>query len=291
MMMLSLLLLNSCGKSVVELEDTYEPKIVIQAFIYPGQKVSGILITRNIPINTTPTASSLVLSDADVRIKDIANNKEYKLTFNSQKLFYEYNDNFTIDFNSQYELTVTADIDGTTLHASSITITPQKGFSILHDKTISGDISYREKDLNGNVKEIPLVFNISQGTTFYPISLVALNASDTTFIYNNAYQNVEREDVIKNLDNYKYRQRQVFNVNPVGDIITYDINWISIWFYSRYRMIVYASDENYRTFLLTYKGVQEFDGNFHEPKININGDGIGVFASMVADTVYFNVKK
>jgi hypothetical protein len=56
-------------------------------------------------------------------------------------------------------------------------------------------------------------------------------------------------------------------------------------------MIVYAADENYRLFSLSYKNVQEFDGNFHEPKVTLQGDGIGVFASMIADTVYFKVNK
>ena len=41
----------------------------------------------------------------------------------------------------------------------------------------------------------------------------------------------------------------------------------------------------------TYKNVQEFDGNFHEPRINIQGDGIGIFGSAIADTVFLKVKK
>ncbi len=31
------------------------------------------------------------------------------------------------------------------------------------------------------------------------------------------------------------------------------------------------------------------DGNFHEAKFNIDGDGIGVFGSVIADTVYVDV--
>ena len=33
------------------------------------------------------------------------------------------------------------------------------------------------------------------------------------------------------------------------------------------------------------------DGNFHEPKLHIEGDGIGVFATAVTDTTYFLVIK
>jgi hypothetical protein len=35
--------------------------------------------------------------------------------------------------------------------------------------------------------------------------------------------------------------------------------------------------------------VKEFDGNFHEPVQIFTGDGIGVFASAVRDTVVFNI--
>jgi hypothetical protein len=48
-------------------------------------------------------------------------------------------------------------------------------------------------------------------------------------------------------------------------------------------------DKNYREFLQTYNDVQEEDGNFHEAKFNIEGDGIGVFGSVVTDTVYIEI--
>lgn len=286
------ILLFSCGESTVELEQTYEPKIVINAILFPGQKVTNISLTRNIPINTQPNPKTLFLSNADVSITDLSGGKTYRLTYNAAKLTYEYNGNdWTVDYNKSYQLSITASIEGKTLTASSITKTPQKGFSIVDGETISGDIIYREKDSNNNVKEIPLKINLSQGTNFYPISLTALDASDSTFIYNNAYVEVKQEDVKKELDRYKFIQRQIQNINPNATQFEFDINWISIWFYSRYRMIVYAADENFRLYNLTYRNVQEFDGNFHEPKINIKGDAIGVFGSMIADTVYFKVKK
>ena len=288
----SLAFLFSCGESVVELDKTYEPKIVLNAIIFPGQKVSGISVTKNIPINTQPNPLTLFISDADLNITDLSSGKSYKLTYNSTKLTYEYKGNdWLVEYDRSYKLSISAKVENATVTATSVTKTPKKGFSIINAETISGEIQYRETDSNGKVKELPLKLNLSQGTTYYPISLVALDASDSTFIYNNSYVEVEKEDVIKNLDRYKYQQRQIQNVNPNALTVDFDINWISIWFYSRYRMIAYAADENFRLYNLTYRSVQEFDGNFHEPKINIQGDAIGVFGSMVADTVYFKVKK
>lgn len=288
----SLGFLFSCGESVVELDKTYEPKIVLNAIIYPGQKVSGISVTKNIPINTQPNPLTLFISDADISITDLSSGKSYKLTYNSTKLSYEYKgSDWLVDYDKSYKLSISARVENTTLTATSVTKTPKKGFSIIDEKTVSGEIQYRETDSEGKVKELSLKLNLSPETNYYPISLVALDAGDSTFIYDNSYVEVKKEDVIKNLERYKYIQRQIQNVNPAALTVDFDINWISIWFYSRYRMIVYAADDNFRLYNLTYRSVQEFDGNFHEPKINIQGDAIGVFGSMIADTVYFKVKK
>ena len=63
------------------------------------------------------------------------------------------------------------------------------------------------------------------------------------------------------------------------------IFWFDLWFYGSYEVIVYAADKNFIDFLRTFDEVQADDGNFNEPAFNIEGDGIGVFGSAIADTV------
>ncbi len=62
-----------------------------------------------------------------------------------------------------------------------------------------------------------------------------------------------------------------------------------MWFYGQYRIIAYAGDENMKNYYLTHANVAEMDGNLHEPVFNIDGDGIGIFGSAIADTLYFTV--
>lgn len=283
----------SCGEGTVEIgRNTYEPKIVIEGYLFPGQKVEKIKITRNIPINTKADPQTLILYNSDVRLIDVQSNKEYKLTFNQQKFYFEYNGtDLSIGFDKSYKLIVSATIEGKLLTANSITHTPKSGFRIIDELTTNQPIFYRETDSNGDVKKINLAFSPSTGTNFYFISMVSLNASDSSFVYNNPYVNVKSEDVRKDLDRYKYQLRWLQNINSFASIIRYDLDWINLWFYGNYRIIVYACDENFRLYVLTYKNVQEFDGNFHEPRINIDGDGIGIFGSAIADTVYLKVKK
>lgn len=285
--------LFSCGEGTVEIgSNTYEPKIVIEGYLYPGQKIQNIKITRNVPLNTNVDPINLVLNNADVKLIDLQTGKEFKLTFNSQKLFFEYNGtDLSIGFDKSYKLVVTASIDGKVLTANSITRIPKSGFRIIDELTTSQTISYREQNSGGGIKNITLAFSPSPGTDFYFFSIVALNASDSSFIYNNPYISVKTEDVKKELDRYKYQMRWLQNINSLGTLIKYDLDWINFWFYGNYRIIVYACDDNFRLYVQTYKNVQEFDGNFHEPRINILGEGIGIFGSAIADTVYVKVIK
>jgi len=283
----------SCGQDVVEIgQNTYKPKIVIEGYLYPGQQVQNIKITRNIPLNTSPDPATIVLSNADVKLTDLQSNKNYQLTFSAQKFSYEYSgSDLAIGFGKNYKLTVNAVVDGKNLSASSVTQVPNEGFKIDRAASILQPLSYRERGENGNVKNFTITFSPSPGTNFYAFSIAALGASDSTFIYNNAYMNVSRDDVTKNLDSYRFQLIWLQNINSFGSGIKYDLDWIHFWFYGKYRIIVYAGDDNYKNFVLTYKNVQEFDGNFHEPQMNMQGDGIGIFGSVIADTVYVSVTK
>jgi hypothetical protein len=288
-----LLFFISCGEGSVDIDvSTYLPKIAVEAFLFPGKKVEGIRITKNVALNTMPDPISIFLSAADVRIIDMSTNKEYKLTYNPAKYTFEYNgSDLVIDYDRDYRLKVSASFDGFNLSASAVTHTPKAGFHISDSLSEIQPMFYREKDVNGDLKNFSITFSPSLGTDFYAFSIVALNASDSTFNYDNAYADIKREDVVKDLDQYKYQLIWLQNVNSAGQQISYNLNWIQLWFYGDYRVVVYAGDSNYKNFLLTYRTVQDFDGNFHEPNMKLDGDGIGIFASVIADTVYLHVKK
>ncbi len=287
------LLFISCGDNSVQIgPDIYSPKIVIEGYLIPEKKVENIRITRNFPLNTTPNPYTLILSTANVRIIDLQKNKEYKLSYNPQKYSYEYNgSDLFIDYNKSYKLIVTAYVDDRKLEASSITITPEKGFKIIKEECILDSMKYREKDNSGNIKNFEIVFTPSIGTEFYLFSIVALEADTANFIFDNPYFNVDMKDLKKYFDYYKYQLKWLQNINSSVTRINYKVDWLDTWFYGKYRIIVYAGDNNFRKFILTYRNVQEIDGNFHDPEMNIDRDGIGVFGSYIADTLYFKVLK
>ena len=204
---------------------------------------------------------------------------------------FEYTGNdLIIDYGKSYKIDVYANIDGEDLHAGSITTVPLGGLKA--DQYDLGSFAYRETDAGGNVKKINITFKPSESSSATIFSIVSLDASIETFIYNNYYYpETDTQKIAHALDRYKQNYSFQIGIAPGTQDFTVPLDWFTIWFYGRYRVIIYAADKNFYDYFITAQNVMELDGNFHEPKMHIEGDGIGVFGSAVTDTVYFTVKQ
>jgi hypothetical protein len=281
-----------CGEGDVNLsEASYIPKIVINAYIYGGQKVQDIKVSRNVPLNQGIDTSKIFLTDAIVSITDLSSSKKYLLTYNPLRFSFEYaGTDLIIGYGKSYKIDVQAIIDGKNLYAVSTTTVPLSGLKA--DKQDLGIMAYRETDVLGNIEKINVSFRPSDNSAATILSIVSLEASPASFIYNNYYY---LETDTQKIDNALYRYSQNFtyqlDIASGTSDFTIPIDWFTIWFYGRYRVIIYAADKNFYDYFITAKNVMELDGNFHDPRMHIDGDGIGVFGSAVTDTVYFTITK
>jgi len=285
------LALFSCGEGKVDITDAkYEPKLVISGYIFPGQNVERITIMRNVPLNANVNLSEIVLSKANVNITDVASGISYKLDFDQATQTFKYNGTaLVIKCGASYKLDVSAVVDGKTLNASSVTTVPKSGFALMQKDL--GEYVYHAKDANGVLQKINFDFKPSSDAKFYGVSLVAQNGSYSNFIKDNVYFEIkDSNDVIKNLDSYSKQFYWIQDVNSAADKINMKVEWIDVWFYGKYRLIVYAGDKNFMDFAISNENLQEMDGNFHAPILNITGDGIGIFGSAIPDTLWFSVK-
>lgn len=291
--LLSLLFLNSCSQEELAIsEHNYQPKIVIDAVLIPEQNPKDIRITRNFPLNKDLDLSSFFLLNADVRITDVESGESRALTPNLSNFSFEYyGSDFIIEYNRTYKLDVWAEIEGKSLYAYGYTTTPKQGFCVDKTSSILDSMKYRELDEYGNLKNFIIAFNPSEGAAFYAFSITALDASHSTFVYDNPYFEIDSADLAEAFDRYRLQYSWMQDIDVSRSIIKYEINWLDAWFYGSYRAIIYAGDRNYHHFIATYQNVQEIDGNFHEPKFYIEGDGIGLFGSAIVDTVYYKVLK
>lgn len=271
--------LTSCGDPIVEITNQYEPKIAVSAYLYPEKPVEGIRIMRNFQISGDIDSSSIFLNPITNNVSASIN--DVPLQFDLTTFTY-YSNVLQIDYNKEYTLKISAIVDGKQLYTESKTVTPAKGFSVINKDL--GEIKYRAKS--------PILqFTTSPNIGFYAFSINAVDASVDNFIYNNPYEpNKKPNEVEDNFNAYRFQMNMVLNVNMApSDIYNYEIIGLDTWFYGNYEVVVYAGNENFEDFVLTSGSVQEFDGNFHEPKLYFDGDGIGVFAGAIADTVKFKL--
>lgn len=231
--------------------------------------------------------AEIPLRDARATITDEVGVK-YELFYNPETRSYEA-PQLEVEYGKTYTLNVDATIDGQALHASSTTTVPNAGFKILEDQSRLGKLIYRQRDDQGNIINFKIVFERSPGTGYYLVSIVAIDPDTSNYIYDNPYNDNTPADVLADFEEYKYNYYWIQDRPLTAGVSSTKILWLYIYFYCKYRVIIYAADRNLRDFQSTHEVVQGIDGNFHEPAFHIEGDGIGVFGSAVVDTAYFEV--
>lgn len=291
------LLLAACGEGKVDFSELpYEPKIVVNAFITPGQAASDIRIQRNFPVGQNINRDEQYLTGAVVTLTKVETNATIALVNNlsfPDNYFYD-STGAIIEYGKAYRLNVTAVIDGDTLHASSTTLTPNPGIQVLPELSQLTPLHYVERDsLTNDVKYFHVAFQRSPGTQFYALSMKSLAADESNFIYppDNPFfpDDFDSSDVVENMTSLATNAIWLQDLPVESGISETDLFWFFLTFYGPYRVTIYAGDRNFQDFVETYDQVQDIDGNFYEPVFHIDGDGIGVFASFVADTTGFTI--
>ena len=289
--------LLACGKGEVQVTNTsYEPKIAIEGWIMPHHRVDDIKISQNFPLDANLRTYIITPDPDETRVKIIEERtgQEFELNYQHAESFddkhWEYEgDDLVIEYGESYTLDVTATVEGKRLHAWAKTTVPAKGYRIVgvnHDQ-----LPYRPLDEDGEPINFEVEIERSPGTTFYLATVRPLEASSANFVYDNPFTDMTPEEVDDEIRDYDFEYGWIQNTPTGPGRSSIQTFWFVMWFYGRYEIIVYASDDNYEDFMQTYDEVQEEDGNFHEPVFDIQGDGIGVFGSVVPDTIYVDVVK
>ncbi|MFQ5649891.1 MAG: DUF4249 family protein [bacterium] len=286
LLFLSPLLLSACGEGTLSMDNTFQPRIVIQGYLFPNHKVE-VRLLRNFPLNATIDDNEVILSEAQAVIIDQEGSR-FELRFDADRQIYE-SSAIAVDYGKRYTLEVHATIDAKALFARSTTTVPQPGFEILEENSVLDSLVYRQRDENGQLIDFEIVFNRSPGTDFYALALNALDADTSTFIYDNPFDDFDVDDVLEDFEDFKYTYGWIQDTPLQPGESSIDVFSFFTWFYGEYEAVVLAGDRNFRDFLISHGQVQEIDGNFHEPAFHIEGDGIGVFGSAIADTAYFTV--
>jgi hypothetical protein len=283
MILITPLLFVMCGNPDVDVNGVgYEAKIVVDGYLYANEPVHNIKIMRNIPIGSSINVNTLYLSPSTTSVNATINGSA--LQFDPVTKTY-YNNDLVVECGQSYTLNISAVIDGKQLNTQSTTTVPLTGFKLLNNLNL-GNIKY-------NHDQIILKFNPSPNSSVYLFSYLINSATINNFIYNNPYvTNISSNDVSQNWYDYVNQYDIVTNISPdINNEYSYNVEDYKFWFYGQYTITAYAGDKNFKDFVLSASNVEEFDGNFHEPVVDFQGDGIGVFASAIKDTLTFRLIK
>ncbi len=293
------LLLIACGKATMEPSNSgFESKIVIEGFLAAGNPIKDIRITRNVPVGTDLNNTNLISdpNTTQVLLTNETDNITYDLAFHSTNngslddyYWYCTDNSVLVENDKTYSIQVSAVIDGKTLNASSTTTVPSATFKIADINYT--ELQYRQKDENNEVLEFMVTFDHAVGSDFYMMVVNAMDAELDSFIYDNPIEKLDEQDVIDHYNDYIDEYNYIINIDDTPGQTDFRVWWSDLWFYGRHQINLMVVDENYGKFIDTYEDVQEDDGNFHEPIFAIEGDGIGVFGSFVADTTWITVTR
>ena len=283
------LFILACGEGKVSVDpNQYEAKISVEGILVPHQKVERIFVWRNFRVDANLQQLPLALPNADVFITDLQTGTAYRLQYNPQEAYFEYiGTELQIDYGKSYRLDARATIDGLDLETSATTTVPNAGLNIVTSNFDS--LKYYQRDDAGNLLNFDIIFERSPGTNFYLSTALAIDADLTNFVYENPFEKYSENELRDDFDDRRYEFEWIQDTPLTPGQSNIELFWWDLWFYSRYRVIIYAIDGNYQDFLRTYDEVEELDGNYHEPVFHFEGDGIGVFGSAVADTIYLKV--
>lgn len=286
---------SGCGKGEYVLsKDSYEPRIVVQGFLQPGEPVERIWVWRNFRADANLRHLDLVPDDTRVTLTDEDSGLEYLLTWHpGERLrdnYFEYTgDGLSIEHGGSYTLDVTATIEGQALHTWSTTTVPQPGFEIVGVN--HRQLPYRPLDEAGKPVNFAVTIERNPDVRLYLATIRPVEgvADSSNFVYDNPFTDEKPADVQRELTDWDYSYDWIQNVprEPGQSII--ELFWYEFWFYGQHEITVYAADANYEDFLQTFDDVQEEDGNFHEPSRQMEGDGLGVFGSVVVDRIRVEV--
>lgn len=263
----------------------YEAKIVFDAYLIVNQKAEHIFIRRNLPVGSSLSGNQN-LASAEVILSDGTDRDT--LIFESDSTgFYSNHPSFqSIAAGKTYNLSVSATIDGKMLHAKSSTTTPTGNLNsqlFEPDGTTSlSTIPYYNDD-----REVTLEFSPSASAAFYVMYFIPEDNRFERLVKDHVLGPFEKEDYDDN-KGFKYLSDDIFTL---GSVARYKrkVPWRRLFFYSKYELILFAGDQNFKDFYYTFDDVKDLDGNLSEPNFNITGDGIGVFASAISDTLTFTI--
>ena len=260
--LICLIPLTSCNEGS-PVEPSLE-QIVIRAYLYAGESVSDIQLTRTILLSSTDSIAPPV-NDANVTLRK--SGQAYQLMQSpGDSGYYHYPGNdLQVRAGDRFDIEVL--FQGRTSTAWTVVPPPPDGVTISSDKLVipsTADFSFFQRDSSRLVVQWS---NLNSALYYVVIENIEANPEPVTL-----------GSAILN------RVRGRFISSPISGN-RFNVNILSITHYGRHRVNVYRINQEYADL---YRSRQQNSRDLNEPLTNIQ-NGLGVFSAFNSTAVYFTV--
>ncbi|MDE2699291.1 MAG: DUF4249 family protein [Gemmatimonadota bacterium] len=260
---------GGCSTAPTESLGEFQETVYVEGYLRAGSPVSDLFVGTTMPLSSVYDREASALSDALVTIE--VDGVSYELSPVVDKPGYYEQPDLIVESGKTYHLSVTTGL-GTATAQTTVPVAPHvSGASSL---LIGGDayrVTWEGETKGGYVttrKSVELLEQIPLATQFGRFGGGFGGGVDTTGLG-------ALRDSIARADQWRFLQ---------GRSLTLNSRQFS--YYGIYSFLVYALDENYGDYLIS--SAQD-EAALDEPQFHVKG-GIGLFASMAADSVVFRVE-
>jgi len=255
----------------------FRPSLYIEGYLVAGSPVDNIFVGTTMPLYEIYSRDESGITNATVALEvdDTASLLQPML----DKPGYYHLPTLQVASGKTYRLTV--EVEDLTAQAETTVPYPPSVTAAATDLTLSGDPFtatwegqtaggyFTTKTIQDAGASIPLeeLFGGRMGFGPMPGSWGFAGIDTTQF--------TAIRDSLASVQQWQYVQRN-----------TTTLDWRQFYKYGAYAFLVYAIDDNYADYLISSRQDEQV---LDEPRFHVSG-GIGVFASMAADSTFFIVK-
>ncbi|MTI30876.1 DUF4249 family protein [Xanthovirga aplysinae] len=267
--------LSFCGLAMLSCQDqTFDPTeaedLIVEAYLYSGQPVNQIKLTRLIPFIEENDNDDYFVNDAEVFIHHGEDTFPLILNQGDTGTYYYPGSDLEIATGKTFELRV--EYFGKTIHATSIVPASPLGLQLSEDEIEIEPIEEMMDIRNREVPDLIVEWDNPSGESFYVLM-----------------ENIEAEseplDVNGLMEGFMQgRFRMITRPSPLD---TYVIRGMQLTEYGTYRLVLFRVNQEY---VDLYESTEQDSRFLNEPASNVE-NGLGIFTAFNSDTIYFEVKK
>ena len=268
------LLPMGCDTSPTGSMGDFRPVLYVEAFLKAGEPVDGIFVGTTMPLYEVYDRTASAVSDASVTIEADGALLQLQPTAGSPGTY--HSPNLQIQSGKTYRLTVRAEdfvAQAETTVPDPPTITANGAAFIVNGtafsaswegETAGGYFTTKAEVAPGDAIPLESLFGGS-GRGPFGGGIAGIDTTGFTAM----------RDSLARVQRWNYVQQK-----------TTTLDWRQFYSYGTYAFMVYAIDENYADYLVSS---QQDPQVLDEPRFHVTG-GVGIFASMAADSVHFRVE-